>query len=111
MRQVGVLAAAGPAWPSSASTGWPRTTPGRSGWPQAAADRWPGSVDPALVQTNIVRIEVPDPAAVLAPPRRPRASWPCPAAPPCVRLVTHADVDDADIDRAVAAIADAPEAP
>ena len=26
-----------------------------------------------------------------------------------VRLVTHADVDDDDVDRAVAAIADAPE--
>jgi threonine aldolase len=75
----------------------------------AAADRWPGSVDPALVDTNIVRAEVPSPAAVLRH-LADRGVLALPGGATVVRFVTHADVDEADIDRAVAAIADAPVA-
>ena len=75
----------------------------------AAADRWPGSIDPADVQTNIVRIEVGNPAALLEHLAA-AGILAVPGSATVVRLVTHADVDDADIDRAVAAIASAPEA-
>jgi len=75
----------------------------------AAAGRWPGSVDPALVETNIVRVELPDPAAAL---RHLAAAsvLAVPGSATSIRFVTHADVDDADIDRALDAIASAPVA-
>jgi threonine aldolase len=74
----------------------------------AAADtRWPGSVDPAEVHTNIVRIEVADPASLLAHLSGAGVLG-VPGSATTVRLVTHADVDDADIDRAVAALGTAP---
>jgi threonine aldolase len=74
---------------------------------RAAAERWPGSVDVALVQTNIVRIDAPDPAALL---RHLAAAGvlAVPGSSTAVRLVTHADVDDADVERVVAAIGTAP---
>jgi threonine aldolase len=61
----------------------------------------------ALVQTNIVRIEAADPAALL----RHLAGagvLAVPGSATSVRLVTHADVDDDDIERAVAALGSAP---
>ncbi|MGQ0830131.1 MAG: threonine aldolase family protein [Microthrixaceae bacterium] len=73
----------------------------------AAQARWPGSVDPAEVHTNIVLVEhaAPDQlvahlasAGVLA----------LSSSATAVRMVTHADVDEADIDRAVIALGDAP---
>jgi threonine aldolase len=76
----------------------------------AAAARWPGSVDPALVETNIVRAEVPSVRAVVRH-LADRGILALPGSSSGIRFVTHADVDDADIDRAVAAIADAPEDP
>jgi len=72
-----------------------------------AATRWPGSVDVALVHTNIVRIEVPDPAAVVAHLAGAGVLAAAGGAT-CVRLVTHADVDDADMDRVAAALEAAP---
>jgi threonine aldolase len=74
---------------------------------KAAAARWPGSVDVALVQTNIVRIEVDDPAAVLAHLAG-DGVLAVPGSATTVRLVTHADIDDADIERAVASLEAAP---
>lgn len=74
---------------------------------QAAALRWPGSVDVALVQTNIVRIHVPDPAALVAHLLS-AGVLAAPGSATTVRLVTHADVDDADIDRAASALGEAP---
>ena len=76
---------------------------------RAAAARWPGSVDPALVATNIVRAEVGDPAPILRHLSE-RGVLAVTGGATVVRLVTHADVDDADIDRAIAALADAPDA-
>lgn len=73
----------------------------------AAAERWPDSVDPTQVSTNIVRVAHPDPPTVLAhlAEHGVRAGT---VAPRTLRFVTHHDVDDAGIDRAVAAIAACP---
>jgi threonine aldolase len=76
---------------------------------ETAALRWPGSVDPAEVDTNIVRFAVGDPGAVLRHLAG-EGVLAVPGSATVVRLVTHADVDDADIERAVAAIASAPDA-
>lgn len=73
----------------------------------AAADRWPGSVDPAAVHTNIVRIEIPDPAALLTHLAGAGVLGVL-AGATTVRLVTHADVDGDDVNRAVSALAAAP---
>lgn len=73
----------------------------------AAAARWPGSVDPAAVHTNIVRIEVAEPAALLTHLAGAGVLG-VPGSATTVRLVTHADVDDEDVDRTVAALAAAP---
>jgi threonine aldolase len=72
------------------------------------ADRFPGSVDPGRVATNIVRFEHPDPAAVLTHLGR-EGVLAAPGSATTVRLVTHADVDDTDVERAVDAIASVPD--
>lgn len=74
---------------------------------RAAAERWPGSLDPATIETNIVRIEHADPAGLIAHLAAANVLA-VPASSSMVRLVTHADVDDADIDLAVRAIGEAP---
>ena len=74
---------------------------------KAAAERWPGSVDVGLVHTNIVRIAVGDPAPVLAHLSA-NGVLALSGSADTVRLVTHADIDDEDVDRAVAAIESAP---
>jgi threonine aldolase len=108
MRQVGILAAAGLLALERVDRLAEDHARARR-LAEAAAARWPGSVDPAEVHTNIVLVDVGDvrpvldhlaAAGILALPSRHAT----------IRLVTHADVDDADVDRAVAAIAAAPEA-
>jgi threonine aldolase len=74
---------------------------------KAAAERWPGGVDVALVHTNIVRVTVGDPRPVLAHLAE-HDVLAVPGSADAVRFVTHADIDDADVDRAVAAIESAP---
>jgi threonine aldolase len=109
MRQVGVLAAAG----LVALERVDRLVEDHEraqALAKAAATRWPGSVDPALVQTNIVRVEVPSVDRVLAHLAE-RGVLAVPGSATTVRFVTHCDIDDDDVERAVAAIADAPEAP
>jgi threonine aldolase len=76
---------------------------------RAAAQRWPGSVDPDVVTTNIVRVEVPSVDAVLAHLAA-HGVLAVAGSATAVRFVTHCDVDDDDLARAVAAIAEAPEA-
>jgi threonine aldolase len=73
----------------------------------AVAERWPGSVEPDTVRTNMVVFAHRDPAALLDHFARAgiRAGT---IAPGTVRLVTHLDVDDDGIERACKAIADAP---
>jgi threonine aldolase len=73
----------------------------------AAAARWPGGLDVALVQTNIVRVRVGDPGPVLRHLHA-HGVLAVPASSDTVRFVTHADVDDADVDRAVEALDAAP---
>lgn len=74
---------------------------------EAAADRWEGSIDPAVVRTNIVRIAHDDPQQVLdhLAAHGIRAGT---VAPRTLRLVTHHDIDDAGVARACAAIATCP---
>jgi threonine aldolase len=106
MRQVGILAAAGLVALERVDRLADDHLRARA-LAHAAAARWPGSVDVALVQTNIVRIEAADPAALL----RHLAGagvLAVPGSATSVRLVTHADVDDDDIERAVAALGSAP---
>ena len=106
MRQVGILAAAG----LLALDRVERLADDHErarGLAAVAAERWPGSVDVGLVQTNIVRIEVPDPSAVLAHLAG-EGVLAVSGDARVVRLVTHADVDDDDVARAAAALRSAP---
>ncbi len=59
------------------------------------------------MQTNIVRIEVADPASLLQHLAA-AGVLAVPGSATTVRLVTHADVDDADVDRTVLALGSAP---
>jgi threonine aldolase len=74
----------------------------------AVAGRWPDcGLDPASVRTNIVTFTHADPDALLAYLQG------CGVlagtiAPHVVRLVTHHDVDDAGLDRALGALSSAP---
>lgn len=106
MRQVGILAAAGlVALDRVDRLGEDHARARRLA--EAAAERWPGSVDVALVQTNIVRIEPPDPAGLLQHLAA-EGVLAVPGSATTVRLVTHADLDDADVERAVGALRSAP---
>ena len=95
MRQVGILAAAGLVALDRVDRLADDHARARV-LAQAAADRWPGSVDVALVETNIVRIAVPDPAAVIAHLGA-AGVLALSGSATTVRLVTHADVDDDDV--------------
>ncbi len=80
---------------------------------EAVGERWPGSrlgeaeADCGRRLTNVVAFRHPDAAGLLEHLRQAgiRAGL---LAPGIVRFVTHLDADDADIDRAVAALASAP---
>lgn len=74
----------------------------------AVSDRWPAlDLDPGAVPTNVVVFPHPDPARLVAHlhERGIRAGT---IAPGTVRLMTHLDVDDPGVDRAVTALLDAP---
>ena len=75
---------------------------------EAVAERWPdcGCV-PERVTTNIVVLRHDDPPALLAHMKE-RGVLTDTLAPGIVRFVTHVDVDDAGIDRAIKALVDAP---
>ena len=70
---------------------------------EACAERWPGSLDPASVRTNIVLARVDD-ATVVCASLRSAGVLSLAFGATTLRLVTHGDVDDAGIDRAVQAI-------
>ncbi|MEX2294260.1 MAG: GntG family PLP-dependent aldolase [Acidimicrobiales bacterium] len=106
MRQVGVLAAAGLVALERVDRLAEDHERARR-LAAAAVERWPGCIDPALVETNILRIEHADPASLIAHLAKADVLA-VPGSASMVRLVTHADVDDTDLDRAVAAIASAP---
>jgi threonine aldolase len=66
----------------------------------ALADAAPDRVDPAAVETNIVPMTVDD-AATFAADCRVAGVLVSAVGPRRIRLVTHLDVDDAGIDRAI----------
>jgi threonine aldolase len=107
MRQVGILAAAGLVALGRIDRLAEDHRRARA-LAEAAAARWPGSIDPAGVHTNIVRFDVGAAVAPVLAHLADRGVLAVPASASVVRLVTHADVDDADVERAVAALADAP---
>jgi threonine aldolase len=73
---------------------------------ETVADAVPGVVDPASVETNIVVLVVPDAKAVV---ERCRAADVLVGAldPTHLRVLTHLDVDDDQVDKAAAVIRDA----
>ena len=74
----------------------------------AVAERWPGcGLDPATVRTNIVAFTHAEPDKLLAH-LEDRGVLADAIVPSTVRFVTHHDVDDAGVTRAIAALRDAP---
>lgn len=72
------------------------------------AERWPGTVDPATVETNMVPVSVaslPSDIATIRASLRAAGVVTGPSYAGIWRLVTHRDVDRADVDRLVNAIA------
>jgi threonine aldolase len=106
MRQVGILAAAGLVALERVDRLSEDHCRARR-LADAAAARWPRSIDVGLVDTNIVFVTLDDPARVLAHLAE-HGVLAVPGSATTIRLVTHADVDDDDIGRAVAAIGSAP---
>ncbi|MCU1377865.1 MAG: ltaE [Acidimicrobiales bacterium] len=74
---------------------------------EAVASRWPGALEPSTVRTNIVRFPHDRPEELFLHLAE-RGVLAGTVGPGLVRLVTHLDVDDAGIDRACAALAEAP---
>jgi threonine aldolase len=108
MRQAGVIAAAGLVALATMVEGLADDHTRARRLAEAVAGRWPeGGCDPARVRTNVVTWRHPRPAPVLDH----LASEGVLAgtiAPGVVRLVTHHDVDDTGVERAVKAVASAP---
>ena len=109
MRQAGVLAAPGLLALSDMVERLGEDH--RRAWRLADAvnSRWPGSIDPSTVRTNIVVFAHDEPDKLLAHLEA-HAVLAHVIAPRTVRFVTHRDVDDAGIARAVDVLADAPGA-
>jgi threonine aldolase len=76
---------------------------------EAVAQRWPGSLEPERVRTNIVTFTHAQSDKLLAHLEG-NGVLAHAIAPGTVRFVTHRDVDDAGVARAIDALADAPEA-
>jgi threonine aldolase len=108
MRQAGVLAAAGLVALRTMVERLAEDHVRARRLAEAVAERWPGSgCDPARVQTNIVVFRHPDPDALIGHLRA-EGVLAGAIAPGTVRFVTHHDVDDAGVERAVKALANAP---
>lgn len=74
----------------------------------AVAEQWPTcGLDPTSVRTNVVVFRHPEPSLLLEHLRRDGVLGGS-ISPGVVRLMTHVDVDDEGIDRALKSIADAP---
>lgn len=76
---------------------------------EAVALRWPGSLEPERVRTNIVTFTHTDADKLLAHLEH-NGVLAHAIAPGTVRFVTHRDVDDAGVARAIDVLADAPGA-
>jgi threonine aldolase len=108
MRQAGVIAAAGLVALQTMVERLADDHRRAARLADAVADRWPdGGCDPAAVKTNIVTFRPPSPGAVLDHLES-EGVLGSTIAPGVVRLVTHHDVDDEGIERAVKALASAP---
>jgi threonine aldolase len=108
MRQAGVLAAPGLVALRDMVERLPEDHRRAARLADAVATRWPGcGLDPASVRTNIVTFDHPEPDKLLAH-LEDRGVLAHAVAPGVVRFVTHHDVDDAGIERALVALADAP---
>lgn len=108
MRQAGVLAAAGLVALRSMVERLAEDHARAQRLAVAVAERWPGcGLNPSLVRTNICVFRHPDPAGLTDHLARAgiRAGT---VAPGLIRLVTHHDVDDAGVERALRALAAAP---
>jgi threonine aldolase len=103
MRQAGVIAAAGIVALETMVERLADDHARAKRLAEAMAGRWPGCVDPAMVRTNIVcaRLDVlPDDFVARLAALGVRTGT---IDPRTVRLVTHKDVDDDDIARAIKA--------
>jgi len=108
MRQVGILAAAGLVAIRSGLERLEEDHARAARLAAAVADRWPScGLDPSGVQTNIVLFHHRDPSALIAYLQE-EGVLSGTVAPGVMRFVTHPDVDDAGIERALKAIASAP---
>lgn len=108
MRQAGVLAAPGLVALEQMVDRLPEDHARAARLAEAVAARWPqGGLDPATVRTNIVVFAHPEPDKLLAYLEG-HGVLAHAIAPETMRFVTHHDVDDEDIERAVAVLADAP---
>ena len=111
MRQAGVLAAPGLVALRDMVERLPEDHARARRLAEVVAQRWPEcGLDPTAVHTNIVTFRHPEPGVVLAH-LRDHGVLAQTIAADTVRLVTHRDVDDAGLARAVAALAEVPEVP
>ena len=107
-RQVGIVAAAGIVALTTMRERLPEDHARARLLAEAVAERWPaGGLDPDRVQTNIVVFSHPSAVALLEHLAS-NGVLAGTIAPGQVRLVTHHDVDDADIELARKAISTAP---
>ncbi|HKE73871.1 MAG TPA: GntG family PLP-dependent aldolase [Acidimicrobiales bacterium] len=108
MRQVGILAAAGLVALDTMVDRLADDHRRARRLAEAVAARWPDAgCDPAEVPTNVVLFRHDDPEALLDALAA-RGVGAVTLGPSIVRLVTHCDVDDAGVETACAALADAP---
>ena len=107
MRQVGILAAAGLVALDRVDRLAEDHERARR-LAKAAAERWPGGVDVGARAHQHRPDRRRRPRTRCSPTSREHEVLAVPGSADTVRLVTHADVDDADVDRAVAALESAP---
>ena len=108
MRQAGVIAAAGLVALDTMVERLAEDHVRAGRLAEAVSLRWPGAgCDPATVRTNVVTWHHPDSTAVLEHLAA-EGVLAGTIAPGVLRLVTHHDVDDDGLERAVKALADAP---
>jgi threonine aldolase len=111
MRQAGVLAAPGLVALREMVDRLPEDHARAARLADAVANRWPAcGLDPGSVRTNIVTFTHPSAGRLLAHLEG-HGVLAHSIAPSTVRFVTHRDIDDAGVARAVAAIASAPDGP
>ncbi len=109
MRQAGVLAAPGLVALRDMVERLPEDHGRAARLAEVVADRWPAcGLDPVAVRTNIVTFSHGAPEKLLGHLEN-EGILAGTIAPDTVRLVTHHDVDDAGLARAVAALASAPD--